>query len=59
MAKHSKTNEENLDSEYAPQEAQDRFQRLVKTALDTPPKPQKSMTQKRNWAQRTKKAKKR
>jgi hypothetical protein len=35
------------DDQYSPQEAQRRFEKLVRTALNTPPKPMKDMPRKR------------
>ena len=35
------------DDQHGPQEAQRRFEKLVRTALNTPPKPMKDMPRKR------------
>lgn len=35
------------EGQYDPQEAQRRFEKLVRTALNTPPKPMKDMPRKR------------
>ena len=43
------------DTEYSEQEAQERFQRLLRSALTTPPKPLKSMSPKGVPAQRKRK----
>ena len=45
------------DEQYSEQEAQQRFQAALKGALNTPPKPLKSMTPKRDKAQPKKRAK--
>jgi hypothetical protein len=45
------------DEQYSEQEAQQRFQAALKGALNTPPKPLKSMTRKRPRAQPKKGAK--
>jgi hypothetical protein len=42
------------DAQYSEQEAQERFQRLLRSALTTPPKPLKSMSPKGVRAQRKK-----
>jgi hypothetical protein len=39
------------DEQYSEQEAQQRFQAALKAAVNTPPKPLKSMTRKRPKAQ--------
>jgi hypothetical protein len=42
------------DDQYSEQETQRRFEKLLRSALTTPPKPLKSMTRKRRKAQRGK-----
>ena len=42
------------DDQYSEQEAQEQFQRLLRSALATPPKPLKSMSPKGVTAQRKK-----
>jgi hypothetical protein len=44
------------DDEYSEQEAQQRFMASLKAAVNTPPKPLKSMTPKSNKAQSEKRA---
>jgi hypothetical protein len=46
------------DEQYSAQEAEQRFQAALKGALNTPPKPLKSMTRKRPKAQPKKRQKK-
>jgi hypothetical protein len=50
--------DKNADQEYEPEVAQQRFEKLVKAALNTPPKPLKSMTPKGVPAQFKKRRKK-
>ena len=43
MCYYPRMDSKNTDGQYSEQEAQQRFENLVKTALKTPPKPLKSM----------------
>jgi hypothetical protein len=47
------------DDQYSEREANQRFMRALKAAVNTPPKPLKSMTRKRPKAQSKKRIKKR